>query len=51
MPQHPPRLLIIEDDSDTLDYLADLLGERYGVQAARDGEAGLCAAAGSARIP
>ena len=38
-----PRLLLVDDNVDMRDYLQRLLGERYDVQAAEDGEAALAA--------
>jgi len=38
-----PRLLVVDDNADMRDYLRRLLGERYEVQAAEDGEAALAA--------
>ena len=42
-PAERPRILIVDDSADMRDYLQRLLGERYDVQVAGDGEAALAA--------
>jgi PAS domain S-box-containing protein len=42
-PAQRPRILLVDDNADMRDYLRRLLGERYEVQVAGDGEAALTA--------